>query len=188
MGSDNVRASLKAISITESSATNSGVQKYSALSYTWGLDTQLRSTIYLDNRPFEVRENLLKALQKLRDHDACRYLWIDAICISQDDMEEKRMQIPLMGLIYSKAETVEIWLGTGEPDGELGLQALSSRELPDIATPDSILAIANLVERPWFTRVWIIQELLLSAKDTAFVRCGDVRVAWDAFASGITRL
>lgn len=40
-------------------------------------------------------------------------IWIDSICINQSDNIEKAGQIPLMGDIFSTAETVYIWLDEG---------------------------------------------------------------------------
>ena len=38
-------------------------------------------------------------------------IWIDALCINQDDLHERANQVKLMGNIYGRAETVNIWLG-----------------------------------------------------------------------------
>ncbi|KAG5761556.1 hypothetical protein H9Q72_010327 [Fusarium xylarioides] len=83
---------------------------YEALSYCWGDNSQLQE-IKCHKEPFQVTENLFSALQHLRnDHDE-RTLWIDAICINQDDLEERQSQVKLMKEIYTKSERVVIWLG-----------------------------------------------------------------------------
>ncbi|KAK3390792.1 heterokaryon incompatibility protein-domain-containing protein [Podospora didyma] len=159
----NIQGSLKVASIGSSTP-----KRYSALSYCWGLDSQPRRTISLDGQRFEARQSLLEALQQLRSRDECARLWIDAICINQEDKEEKKSQLPLMSSIYSKAETVEIWLRTGEDNGELGLWSLASGELEAIATP----------------RI----ELVLAGEGRAFVNCGNARVTWDALSLGIAEI
>ena len=179
-GADRIQGSLKVVS-----AESQTPERYSALSYTWGSESQLRSTIVLDGQQFEVRQNLFEALQQLRYQNRSRHLWVDAICINQEDNEDKKMQIPLMSLIYSKAETVEIWLGTDEGNGELGLRSVASGELEAIATPEIVCAVIDLLQRPWFSRVWIIQELVLAGRDGAFVNCGRARVSWDLFSLGM---
>jgi len=179
----NIQGSLKVASIGSSTP-----KQYSALSYCWGPDSQPRRTISLDDQWFEVRQSLLGALQQLRSRDECARLWIDAICINQEDEEEKKSQLPLMSSIYSKAETVEIWLGTGEDNGELGLRSLASGELEAIATPRIVGAVIHLLQRPWFSRTWVIQELVLAGEGQAFVNCGNARVSWDALSLGIAEI
>jgi hypothetical protein len=181
-GADEILGSLKVVSLT-----NPEVEVYNALSYTWGSEYPSQYSILVDGQPFEVRKNLFDALQQLRCSDRQR-LWIDAICINQADEEEKKAQIPLMSSIFSDADTVEIWLGTDEDNGELGLRSLNSGELEAIATFEIICAVIDLLQRPWFSRTWIIQELLLSSNDAAFVNCGSIRIPWSGFSSGITEI
>ncbi|KAH8906655.1 hypothetical protein BR93DRAFT_958839 [Coniochaeta sp. PMI_546] len=83
---------------------------YKALSYTWGQEPP-RHTIICDGKPFPVRPNLYSALRRLRRATQPLTLWIDAICINQEDLDEKKSQIPLMSDIYYQAERVIIWLG-----------------------------------------------------------------------------
>ena len=47
-----------------------------------------------------------------------RVLWIDAICINQESVEEKQLQVPLMGRVYNLAKRVIAWLGVGLPGDE----------------------------------------------------------------------
>jgi len=183
VGNDKIYGSLKVISIDEPEP-----EVYSALSYTWGADSQPRISIFLEDESFEVRENLFEVLKQLRYPDHTRRLWIDAVCIDQEDDADKKIQIPLMSLIFSKAETVEIWLGTGENNGELGLVSLASGKLDANATEEIVCAVTNLFQRPWFSRVWVIQELVLAKIDAAFVNCGSARVSWDRFSSGVTQI
>ena len=89
-----------------------------------------------------------------------------------------------MSLIYSKAETVEIWLGTSEGNGELGLLSLASGELEAIATPEIVCAVIDFLQWPWFSRVWVMQEPILWGSDVAFVNCGNARVTWDYLSRG----
>jgi len=89
-----------------------------------------------------------------------------------------------MSLIYSKAETVEIWLGPSTDGGELALAALGGGRIDETAPPALVYALTALVQREWFERVWIIQELVLAAPGAAFVNCGSLRITWDSFAAG----
>lgn len=110
--------------------------KYDCLSYTWGdpmsrdlyppdaledemsasCDKQIR---HADGSVIKVTENLVQALKRLAefgyssslDNPTPQYLWIDAICINQGDNVEKSSQVAMMDVIYSRAETVLVWLG-----------------------------------------------------------------------------
>lgn len=84
---------------------------FEALSYTWGEDSQPTHDLIIDGKKKTIRQNLFDALQMLRYHDRPRLLWIDAICINQEDAVEKSQQVPLMGQIYATACTVQVWLG-----------------------------------------------------------------------------
>jgi hypothetical protein len=67
----------------------------------------------LPNGVLKIKPNLAAVLRQLRLADALRTLWIDAICINQDDENEKGQQVALMGDIYRTAISVQIWLGAG---------------------------------------------------------------------------
>lgn len=67
--------------------------------------------IDLNGERFCVTQNLAEALRRLRQADQTEIMWIDALCIKQNDDEEKSTQVPLMGLIYEQAESVIAFLG-----------------------------------------------------------------------------
>jgi hypothetical protein len=87
--------------------------KYHALSYVWGSQNVTRS-ILLDDRPFAATVNLEGALRHLRhQHENGLVLWIDALCINQEDMEERTHQVQLMGKIYKSCVSTIVYLGDG---------------------------------------------------------------------------
>lgn len=90
---------------------------YEALSYTWGA-RHGTVPITCDNQTLFVTPNCESALRHLRNKFTRRVLWIDAICIDQSSIDEKNVQVPLMGGIYSLARNVIIWLGPGFPGDE----------------------------------------------------------------------
>lgn len=80
-------------------------QQYKALSYVWGDASDLQ-TIKLEDEDFLVTRNLMAALKTVRRTKKAVKFWVDAICINQADLEEKKTQIPLMGRIYQQAKSV----------------------------------------------------------------------------------
>lgn len=85
--------------------------RFAALSYVWGPESPARA-IWLDGQRVSVRENLwdflIDAAQRRPwsmgepDFIESRYLWVDALCINQDDAHQKSRQVKLMGRIFSK--------------------------------------------------------------------------------------
>lgn len=91
---------------------------YVALSYAWGKPST-RETILIDGRPMLIQKNLYRALQYFRSGSADRYVWADAVCINQEDDEEKGWQVATMGRIFREALRVRVWLGDDAKDVEL---------------------------------------------------------------------
>lgn len=87
--------------------------KYQTLSYVWG-DSSIRTPILVDGRIEQVTANLGSALKYMRQEDVETVLWIDAICINQENLEEKTHQISIMGDIYKRCTEVKMWLGCDE--------------------------------------------------------------------------
>ena len=82
---------------------------YEALSYVWG-DGSEKTPIQINGSTLEVGTNLRLALFNLREPNKPRTLWIDAICINQDDISERNQQVTIMGDIYSRARRTVVWL------------------------------------------------------------------------------
>ncbi|OAG13561.1 heterokaryon incompatibility, partial [Alternaria alternata] len=84
---------------------------FEALSYVWGSQEGLKQ-ITCNNMSLSVTKNLFEALMALREgDDEDRYLWVDAICIDQNNPAEKAVQVRNMLTIYEKAVRVIAWLG-----------------------------------------------------------------------------
>lgn len=84
---------------------------FCALSYSWGGHYILRRVISANEQAYFVSATVFNALRALRHEQEVRRIWIDFICINQKDEAEKQNQLSLMGSIYSKADTVFVWLG-----------------------------------------------------------------------------
>ena len=83
---------------------------FEALSYVWG-DPTIRENIILGGSQFSITKNLHAALLRMRKEEISRTLWIDAICINQEDVDERSQQVALMGDIYRAASGAAVWLG-----------------------------------------------------------------------------
>lgn len=95
---------------------------YAALSYVWG-DQNNTAPIVINGEAFIIGQNLHAGLKQLHQNGIHTWLWIDAICIQQSDVEERISQVNQMGTIFSRADRVYIWLGPGsyETDGIMDL-------------------------------------------------------------------
>lgn len=97
---------------------------YIAISYTWG-DPRSTKPISLNSKTFTVRQNCWYVLWQARRHDLSgyMYLWIDSICINQNDDYEKSLQVAMMGSVYRNAVSVRLCIGPHENDSELLFRA-----------------------------------------------------------------
>lgn len=178
--------------------------QYWALSYWWGeglphneikmfFDTGGRSisqkmTVFNTFGLFYVRDNLAAALHQFRSEDKDVNLWIDAICINQDNLKEKTAQVARMNEIYYGADNVCVWLGAGDDETvetfEFLKALLNLKTLDDLIrnreTPEKWRLVAKLMQNKWFSRRWVIQELALARKAT--VRWGGEEIQWTDFA------
>jgi hypothetical protein len=175
---------------------------YEALSYAWG-DPSRNMVIDCNGYSLKITPSLETALRYLRLENQPRILWIDAICINQDDLEERNEQVPLMRYIYPKATCVIVWLGEADSSTALAfytfqkLQTLYHRESKwvdiFIALKEEIIrtngfeagiaAACSLTFRPWFHRCWAFQEIVLSLK--AEIICGEKKLPWGTFSDGL---
>jgi hypothetical protein len=169
---------------------------YDALSYVWG-PKESGFTITCDGRPKSVTRNLLNALPFLRLPDRERVLWVDALCIDQDNKEERNQQVGMMKDIYQNASQVLIWLGKESEADRVGIAMLNVFKLSidindeyqyhfDQNATDGIMppvsssawtGLVKLFQRDWFSRVWVIQEVVKATKVS--VLCGPKSVDWD---------
>jgi hypothetical protein len=153
---------------------------YEALSYTWGDPSDICEVpIDLNGCPTRISTNLEAALRVLRLHDRPRQLWIDALCINQSDSAEKNKQVAIMGDIFEQARNVIIWLGPRSVDSDIAMTAianLSSVDAFENITEPAWDALENLFSRPWFSRIWVLQEFK-RAKNPMF-QCGHSYFLW----------
>ena len=157
--------------------------KYEALSWCWG-DVSLTEPISLQGFDWPAPANLVVALRHLRRKTDTRLLWVDALSIMQGryskTRNERAKQVQLMKTIYTNANHVMVWLGVPSENVEKFLKAfffdgkLLAEELRD-NPDDTIPSLLELLNNPWFSRLWIIQEVVL-AKD-ASILCGHLTIS-----------
>lgn len=156
--------------------------KYAALSYHWGGQNK-KVLIRLNNLEFSVTANLYGALLRLRA-EGVQYVWADALCINQEDLDERSFQVARMGAIFQRACQVAVWLGAEPRTGEEmrllqhGTSYLTLDHYPNITTP---ALFDELLSRPYWGRVWIIQEVTVAAEVVVYF--GRCRMSWDEFVS-----
>jgi hypothetical protein len=114
-----IRGKLSVLHLGDEARTN-----FSALSYVWGNDGDESFSILCAGIIVPVLPNLYSALFHLRNRLGTFTIWVDAICINQEDDGEKEHQIPLMGEIYAKSEYVYVWLGSGSMKTERAMEYL----------------------------------------------------------------
>ena len=101
--------------------------RYASLSYVWGPPGNTH-TVSLDGNPFPIRPDLNDALQQIQSSRLLdRLLWVDAICINQNDTRGKTAQVQLMRQIYERSSKVLVWLGKpeNEEDNRLACQKMA---------------------------------------------------------------
>lgn len=186
---EEVQCSLQLVSLTDK-------PKFTALSYVWG-DTDITTPIRVDGQVFDATASLESALRHIRKGDVEETLWVDAVCINQEDMVERQQQITLMGDLYSKANRVIIWLGEQGPASEQLTRIIQREETlsaPEPGIPEytrlheesaaaaikNCLLLEDIGKRPWWRRVCTMQECILPQNEVVF-KCGLAVFEWTNF-------
>ncbi|APA13266.1 hypothetical protein sscle_10g080360 [Sclerotinia sclerotiorum 1980 UF-70] len=161
--------------------------EYEALSYVWGATTPAK-TINLDGLLISITPNLENALRNLRLTNLPRILWVDALCINQDDLDERASQVALMRRVYSEATTVLIWLGSESDGSDDAMRSIERFDKGYWKTYDFQTQFMEILFRPWFTRIWTVQEFVMGKHSVVDGRmknplfgCGGVWVEWLPF-------
>ncbi|OJD33896.1 het domain protein [Diplodia corticola] len=183
-----------------------GRVEYDALSYTWGTAAPDKPIVVNNDRRLLVTDNLARAMRRFRHPAETVSLWIDQLCIDQSNDRERSRQVAMMGTIYRSARKVIVWLGEGDdgpaqlsnirPGLRLAGQILEKlREDPGLKFDWSTSfgsagagflpragnkpwqALAAILRRPWFGRMWVIQEVVLSSSIEVY--CGREMFTWE---------
>ncbi|PHH69317.1 hypothetical protein CDD82_7832 [Ophiocordyceps australis] len=223
---------------------------FHTLSYCWGrgqerahVALQLPTTgqdMVAPTQWFSIQKEVYKALKRIRRRNETIRIWVDALCINQEDHDERTHQVNIMGEIYSRADVVHIWLGEDDPavksaigfihdaynynegscPGAAACTCSPTRHSIDVSTfkgsnsrdtgssykdlrelfsvhrqtiQADVLASLGIhkdrsyrvilneltcyfFSRPWFGRVWVLQEALLARQ--AIMHCGQEEIDW----------
>lgn len=142
--------------------------------------------MWIGNSSLAIGENLRAALLTLRHAASTRTMWVDAICINQDDIKERNHQVHIMKKIYSKAESVIVWLGPESKASRAAMDLIvecnqsASADLLDYEE-DSLRGLSDIFLRSWWKRIWIVQEVV-AALDLV-IYCGRRRLPWHLVAN-----
>jgi hypothetical protein len=175
------------------------IYPYEALSYVWGSPDE-KLPIFIHEHRFDITVNLRTALSRLRNHSLERILWVDAICIDQENFMEKTHQVNMMRSIYKKCMQCLVWLGEipiaanvftiSDADAALDFitlcAELSESQKRGITVPPSLStrcqlngarkAFVSLTGNTWWSRIWTIQEAVLPPK--VLVQWGSLSLPW----------
>ncbi|RYP41510.1 hypothetical protein DL767_001015 [Monosporascus sp. MG133] len=173
-----------------------GTHLYETLSYVWGSSEKPQS-ISTDEGYIPVTINLYMALKRLRDYSLDRIIWVDAVCINQDNIEERNHQVQFMVKIYAKASRVIVWLEeatapSGQVYGEtvtdsdrafeelrIAADGQPTKSKDDETTKQAIL---TLLQRSWFQRIWVLQEV--AAARHVLIMCRSAEIDGYTFCLG----
>ncbi len=114
-GSDDVHCQLVRLDLNATGQHGLTKHPFIALSYVWG-NPERQKKIFINGKRKQVTSNLYDALIHIRDLLSPVSLWIDALCINQDGVEERQREIQKMASIYRDATAVLLWLGPAEGD------------------------------------------------------------------------
>ncbi|CAF3591358.1 unnamed protein product [Fusarium graminearum] len=78
---------------------------FEAISYVWG-EASFTECLVTPGGFIRITPSLASILRRVRHHEESRLYWVDGLCINQNDISEKEIQVPLMGVIYASAVRV----------------------------------------------------------------------------------
>lgn len=159
---------------------------YDAVSYTWatqdGTDTLSSRLWCRSSRTYiNITANCATALQRLRDPNKVRHIWVDTICIDQSNVKERNHQVKNLILTFRSAQQVVVFLGEGDESAYRLVNYMSAADCEG-AIPD-VTSFIRLFQQRWFHRVWVLQEIAVAK--TITVVFGPHVLKWDVMIRNI---
>ena len=190
------------------------IPPFTALSYCWGTPKGTIPTTFIEDSGQRATINITASLDSFLRQYVISYpdplmrpkLWVDAVCMNQQDVKEKSSQVAMMHGIYQRAERVIVWLGESTMESDKGMDFVprlvavegESKRLsadPNVVAggreplsvrlglprdgADEYTAFTSMFGNNWFSRVWIIQEVAMASEIQ--LMCGSRSVSWDDF-------
>ena len=215
------------LSIRRTPLTKMQIPRFEALSYAWGnasdrqdIFIQKKSTLAATWRKvtssspmwkiLSVTSNLSQALRYIRLKGQPRVLWADAVCVDQQNLDERSKQVTRMPDIYGSAKGTIAWFGPESSNSALAMKIIAyigSRVIVDFKQDiirlasdsyrsvdhfheslqldkETYRAIRELLSRSWFERLWILQEVHLGRGRTHML-CGFERTSREFFCNAV---
>lgn len=176
---------------------------YQVLSYTWGDQTEKQVATFNGSKCFissNVHDALSCLLPKVEGGSDTRRMriWIDGVSINQYNNAEKSSQVSKMREIYAQVERCLAWLGKAHGTTQLAFDTLErfarndgrpdgSNTFAELAKDmnERAAAIEEILLRPWFTRIWVLQEIVGAIK--VIVHCGPHEIEWHQLTSSLKK-
>ena len=218
------------LSIRRTPLTKTQIPSFEALSYAWG-NASDRQDVFIQKKSIlaatwrkatssspllttlSVTSNLSQALRYIRFKEQPRVLWVDAVCVDQQNLDERSKQVMRMPDIYRSAKGVIAWLGPEDSNSALAMKIIAdigSRVIIDFEqstltlasdfyssfehfheslqlNKEAYCAIRNLLSRSWFERLWILQEVYLG-RERIHMLCGFEGTSWEVFRGAMVYL
>ena len=171
--------------------------RWKALSYRWG-EEETTELIHLGDTHFLVKPNLFAFIKCMIREQQSDWFFVDAICINQSDLLERASQVKLMGEIYRRAIEVIAWIRLTDTPGSAetietleSIEAVERNPVASQRTKEAAShiretlkhseAVWELLHNKFWSRLWIVQEVLLARR--VIIHCGYyARDAADFFA------
>ncbi len=166
-------------------ATVDCLPPYTAVSYAWG-DPIPAESLYCGQKKTKVAANLYGLLLNIRDEHSAGLYWIDALSINQSHLNEKSAQVQIMRHIYGRARNLLIWLGPTNEKTAIAfntLHRLADSNYVGFYSDKQYIAVSDVLNRSWWSRIWVIQEVASFNADATdagrgFVVCRLWKILW----------
>ncbi|KAL1614991.1 hypothetical protein SLS54_009332 [Diplodia seriata] len=186
--------------------------KFEAVSYAWGSGQLVEKLPMAEGGAKHITKSVFEALPFLVNESETGLLWIDQLCINQDDSNEKGHQVKLMSQVYRSATLTLIWLGTEDRETRAPIELMEYIEEWRSWQTESIVGriddaldhpqgraiiaklgirnlaaaismIETLLSRRWFARGWVVQEFALSSHPVFVI--GPYKLRWSSIFATI---
>lgn len=177
---DPIRGDLATISVSDQ-------DEYDAISYTWADESDDATKCFhalIGTTSIPITRNCQAALRKVRSPYYVKSVWIDSICIDQDNVQERGHQVDLMPRIYTRARKTFVYVGESADGSHALLDTLKLGRVQYERRPYELRIWTEcFLNRPYFSRIWVIQEIALSRNK--IILCGDNEIPWSVFEAGV---